>query len=405
MAMNRPVKVAAVGGGRSFNYGRQMELIPDKGEMVALFDPNPAAVERWKKQFPQVKYYASFEEVLDDPETDAVMLATPLLLHEEQATQLLHAGKHVLCEVSSAHTLEGCWQLVEAVEATGRVYMLAENFCYNRMNLLVRNMAEQGAFGDLTHAECAYIHDVRSGTIAPDGSLRWRGELLRDFNGINYPTHSLGPVAQWLGINRDDSFDFMMTIASKPASQTAYCREVFGEEHPGAKPEFWKQGDSALSLIRTKNGVVIYLRNDFSSPRPWNYLHYGLQGTQGAFVSGRDIKEDPLVWLRSFAPGETDSSTAAWESLWKHAADYEHPWWKAEKSIAEKIDARFGDYFIIKEFLSAIQEGRQPDLDVYDAVAISSVFPLSCQSTEQNGMPVKFPDFAKNKVHNQNLRK
>lgn len=397
MPVNERVRVAIVGGGRGFGYSKQLALLPEKGGLVMLCDQNPAVFEHWRKQWPGIRTTTEYQQVVDDPEIDAVIIATPLLLHTEQAVQLMQAGKHILSEVSSSHTLEGCWELVETVEKTGQVYMMAENFCYNRMNMLVRNMAEQGVFGELTHAECGYIHDVRSGTVGPDGSLRWRGELLRDFNGVNYPTHSLGPVSQWLGINRTDSFDYMMTITSKPASQVAYCREVFGADHPGAKPDFWQQGDSALSLIRTKGGVVIYLRNDFSSPRPWNYLHYGLQGTQGAFVSGRDIKEDPLVWLRSFTPAETNSNSAAWEPLWKHAAEHEHPWWKEEKATAETVDRRFGDYFIMKEFLSSIQEGRQPEFDVYDAVAISSVFPLSVQSVQKNGEPVKFPDFARNK--------
>ncbi len=397
MSTNKRIRLAFVGGGRGSAYSRQLALFPEQAELVALCDQNPAVFEHWKNQWPGIKTTTEFQAICDDPEIDAVVLATPLLLHAEQAVQLMQSGKHVLSEVSASHSLEGCWELVETVENTGLVYMMAENFCYSRMNMLVRNMAEQEVFGELTHAECGYIHDVRSGTIAPDGSLRWRGELLRDFNGVNYPTHSLGPVSQWLGINRTDSFDYMITIASKPASQVAYCRELFGAEHPGAKPEFWKQGDSALSLIRTKSGVVIYLRNDFSSPRPWNYLHYGLQGTLGAFVSGRDIKEEPLVWLRSFASGTTDSDTAAWQSLWKYAADYEHPWWKENKAVAETADKRFGDYFILKEFLSAIQEGRQPEFDVYDAVAISSVFPLSVQSIEKNGQPVHFPNFTKNK--------
>jgi predicted dehydrogenase len=401
MLTRKRIKVAVVGGGRGFVYGTQLTLLPEQAELVALCDQNPATFERWKQKWPGIKTTTEFQEICDDPEIDAVVLATPLLLHTEQAVQLMQSGKHVLSEVSASHTLDGCWELVETVESTGRVYMMAENFCYNRMNMLVRNMAERDAFGELTHAECGYIHDVRSGTVAPDGSLRWRGELLRDFNGINYPTHSLGPVSQWLGINRTDSFDYMITIASKPASQVAYCRELFGAEHPGAQPDFWKQGDSALSLIRTKSGVVIYLRNDFSSPRPWNYLHYGLQGTKGAFLSGRDVKEEPLVWLRSFAPGTIDSDAAAWESLWKYAADYEHPWWKENKAIAETADKRFGDYFVMKEFLSAIQEERQPEFDIYDAVAISSVFPLSAQSIEQNGQPVQFPDFARNKLSEQ----
>lgn len=395
--MTKRVRLAIVGGRRGFSYTKAIDLLPDKVELLAICDQNPQVFERWLKAYPGLRTETDYQTILDDPGIDAVYLATPMLLHAEQTVQALNAGKHVLCEVASAHTIEGCWEVIEAVERTGLVYMLAENFCYSRMNLLVRNMAEQGAFGELTHAECGYIHDVRAATHTPDGRLTWRGELLRDFNCINYPTHSLGPVAQWLGINRTDSFDFLVSISSKPASQAAYFRELFGDDHPGADPAFWSQGDSALTLIRTKGGVVIYMRNDFSSPRPWNYLHYGLQGTRGAFVSGRDIWEEGGIWLQTAGSRESTSGQARWQPLWSFAEKYEHPWWLAEREKAEAVSSMFGDYFIMKEFASAILESRPPDIDVYDAVAVSSVFPLSAESIRRGGEPVSFPNFARNK--------
>ncbi len=396
MAQKR-VRLAVVGGRRGFGYTKSIDLLQEKVELVALCDQDSQVFERWTSAYPELKTYTDFQEIVDHPDIDAVYLATPLLLHEQQSVQLLNAGKHVLCEVSSAHTIEGSWELVETTEKTGLVYMLAENFCYSRMNMLVKNMALQGAFGELTHAECGYIHDVRGATHDANGNLKWRGELLRDFNGINYPTHSLGPVAQWLGINRTDSFDYMVSIASKPASQAAYFKELFGADHPGAQQSFWTQGDSALTLIRTKEGVVIYMRNDFSSPRPWNYLHYGLQGTTGAFVSGRDIREEPMAWLQTQGSKESSGGQARWQPLWDFAEKYEHPWWQAERENALAGSATFGDYFIMKEFASAILENRAPEIDVYDSVAISSIFPLSVESIKRNGEPVKFPDFAKNK--------
>ncbi len=393
MSNNHPVRLAIVGGGRGSAYQKTIDILPEKVELVALCDQNTEVCERWQAQYPGIATTTEFQWILDNPDIDAVLLATPLLLHAGQSVQLMEAGKHVLCEVSVAHTIEDCWRLVETVEKTGRTFMMAENFCYLRNNLLIKNMAEQNAFGELTHAECGYIHDVRDAMHRPDGSLLWRGELMRDFNGINYPTHSLGPVSQWLGINRGDSFDFMTTIASNPAAQADYFRSLFGDEHPGARQSFWKQGDSVLSLIRTKNGVVIYLRNDFSSPRPHNYLHYGLQGTMGAFASGRECQEEPVAWLSA---GEPQPAPPRWKPLEDYAAQYEHPAWveHGEKSAAV---CYLSEFFVLEEFVSAILENRAPAIDVYDSVVLSSVFPLSMQSIQNNSQPITFPDFAKNK--------
>jgi len=396
MTTNKRVRLAMVGNHRSLQYSKACDFLVDQMEVSAICDMNEEVFPLWKEKYPEIRTFTSFERMLEDPKIDAVFLGTPMLLHASQSVQAMKAGKHVLCEVASAHTIEECWSLVETVENTGAVYMLAENFCYTRMNMMVRNMAERGAFGEFTHAECGYIHDVRQATHDSAGGLKWRGEMMRDYNGNNYPTHSLGPVSQWLGINRGDSFDYMTTIVSNPASQSDYFAELFGSDHPGAKPDYWKQGDSALSLIRTKNGVVIYLRNDFSSPRPFNYLNYGLQGTKGSFISGRYITEEPLVWLDGRAPEKSYDGHVSWTPFWEYTAEFEHPSWKRARQKAEAT-ARFGEYFIMEEFVSAIREGRRPDFDVYDAVAISAVFPLSVQSVAAKGMPVAFPDFSRNK--------
>lgn len=396
--MTKQVRLAVVGGNRGFGYHKSCDYLSDIVEVNAICDLNEAVFARWKEKYPGIRTFTSFEKLLADPDVDAVLLATPMQVHASQSVQAMRAGKHVLCEVASAQTVEECWELVETVERTGAVYMLAENFCYTRMSMMVRNMAESGAFGELTHAECGYIHDVRTATHDAQGNLKWRGEMMRDFNGNNYPTHSLGPVSQWLGINRNDSFDYMTTIVSKPASQSDYFKEIFGPDHPGAKPDYWKQGDSCLSLIRTKQGAVIYLRNDFSSPRPFNYLHYGLQGTKGCYVSGRDTIEEPLLWLDGRSPGKSHMGNAAWSKLSEYTDEFDHPWWKSKSDKANaELSSRFGDYFVMKEFITAIIENRRPDFDVYDSVAVSSVLPLSIRSVAQNGYPVAFPDFAKNK--------
>ncbi|WP_230198119.1 hypothetical protein, partial [Megasphaera massiliensis] len=63
------------------------------------------------------------------------------------------------------------------------------------------HMADQGMFGEITYLEGGYIHDLRHLIHHPDGSLTWRGQLHQQLNGINYPTHSIGPVAQWINLN------------------------------------------------------------------------------------------------------------------------------------------------------------------------------------------------------------
>ncbi|NCO89948.1 MAG: Gfo/Idh/MocA family oxidoreductase, partial [Armatimonadetes bacterium] len=116
-----------------------------------------------------------YRRLLTRDDVDAVLIATPMQLHGRMAADSLRAGKHVLSEVAAAVTVDECLDLVRAQKESGRTYMLAENVCYYRANLIVLNMIEQGLFGELTYAECGYVHDCRSLLFNGDGSLTWRG--------------------------------------------------------------------------------------------------------------------------------------------------------------------------------------------------------------------------------------
>ncbi|WP_176706834.1 Gfo/Idh/MocA family protein [Paenibacillus hemerocallicola] len=394
----RPIRLAVIGGRRGAAFRRAFEVLSDKIRLAAICDRNERVLQSWRETDTDVKRYADYEGVLNDPDIDAVFLATPVSQHGRQAIAALNAGKHVMSEVPAAFTLDECWELVETVERTGLVYMLAENYCYMRDNMLVGSMAGQGLFGEITFAEGGYMHDARNLTHDAEGNLTWRGQLRHSFNGMHYPTHMLGPIAQWLGINRDggDEFDYMSTYVSKEAAAHLYYKETFGERHEGADRAFWSQGDSAVTLIRTKKGVLIQLRLDTKSPRPHNMTHYGLQGARGAFVSARHKEEQGLVWLEGHSRGSTlheAKDEAKWEPLDAYADRYEHELWRRWSGDALKAGHGGGDFFILEEFSSAILEKRRPAIDVYDAVTWSCVAPLSAISVETGGKPLPFPNF------------
>ncbi|WP_127579423.1 Gfo/Idh/MocA family protein [Paenibacillus koleovorans] len=396
-----PVRLAVVGGRRGASFKHALGILADRVQLVAVCELNEGMLRDWQAAYPGIAAYSDYDRLLENPNVDAVLLATPLTLHAGQAVRALRAGKHVLSEVIAAHTLEDAWELVETVEQTGLTYMMAENYCYMRPNMMIGHMVEQGVFGDITFVEGAYLHDCRRLTHDAGGALTWRGNLQRSHDTMNYPTHSLGPLAQWLGINRTDELDYMSTYTSRNGSMAKYFREQFGEQHPGSRDDYWLQGDSAVTTIRTKKGVVISLRLDWVSGRPHQMTHYGLQGTGGAYISSRHHDEDPLVWIEGRSPGSSidlpGQPRATWESLWGYRDEYEHPLWRSWLKEAEQAGHGGGDFFVIDEFVGAILERRPPAIDVYDAVTWSSVFPLSAQSVAARGKPVDFPAFARNR--------
>ncbi len=391
----QPMRLAVVGGRRGANFDQAMARLGERIALTAVCDLSESMLASWRAEHPGIQTFVSYEQMLEKGDVDAVFICTPLLLHAEQALQALQAGKHVLSEVVAAATLDDCWRLVEAVERAGRVYMLAENYCYQRPNMMVLNLAQQGLFGDMVYAEGAYIHDCRSLLFTPERNLTWRGEYRRWLNGNSYPTHSLGPVAQWLGVNRCDRLISTATWMSPSKEVAAYARERLGAGHPAADERYWKLGDSATTVIQTERGAVIVLRVDWTSPRPHNMSHYVLQGTQGAYLSARHAREEPLIWIDGQSPGRSAEGTAEWESLWQYSDRYEHPYWRELGAAASSSGHGGGDFFVLKDFCDAVQYGTRPAVDVYDAVTWSAIVPLSMESVARGGAPVAVPNFVR----------
>ena len=409
------IKLAVAGGNRGARFDQILGGLKEQIKMVAICDPEEQVRSQWTKGRPEIKAYAQFEDMVEDPEIDAVFIATPMLLHAGQALTAMTAGKHVLSEVIAATTLDECHALVEMVESTGLTYMMAENYCYRREAMMIKNMVEQNVFGDLTYAEGAYIHDCRDLMFNTDYSRTWRGGGEGTGNtqasrGNGYPTHSLGPVAQWLGINRSDRLKRTTTFVTKSAARQEWARSVLPKGHFDTQDSAWSNfTDSATTLIETEQGRVICLRKDSASPRPHNSALHTLQGTNGAYMSGRFDGEDPLMWIdgvskgvspanfryenKARPPGPANEVHPEWQPLWDLSDHYEHPYWKDLGEEAIQAGHGGGDYFVMYDFARAVAGEIEPPIDVYDAVTWSSIFPISIENVARNGEPLDIPNF------------
>ncbi len=368
-------------GHRGVRFPAVCDIVSEKAEHTAGFIKKQLgkAVETYTKG-PK-----DYLRMLERDDLDAVLVATPMQLHAENSVAAMKAGKHVLSEVAAACTLEECWDLVRAVEQTGLTYMMAENCCYYRQVMLLLNMVEQGLLGECTYAECGYVHDCRWLSFKPDGSLTWRGRLHTDMVGNLYPTHAIGPVAWWMGINKTDRFKTITAMSSPPRGHAAYARRKFGKDHPATKIE-WKNGDATNALIKTEKGYLIEIKYDTASPRAYvSTTHYLLQGTKGAYLD-----DGARIYL------EGKSKPHKWESRRNYEKQYEHPLWKKWGKAAAGAGHGGADYFTTRLFLETLRTGGESPIDVYDAVAWSAIIPLSGASVLAGGAPQTFPDFMKN---------
>ena len=361
--------------------------------MTALCDLSEAHLERAKtkvtdKGHPIPQLYhgeEAWKQMLEQEDIDLVYISTPWDLHVPQAIAAMEAGKHCAVEVPAAFTLEECWQLITVSERTRKHCIILENCCYGYEEMLLKRMAHGGLLGTLTHAECAYIHDLRSILLADSGEGLWRRFPHTHRNGNLYPTHGLGPIAQCLKIGEDDHFDFIVSVSSKEASLSEYRDANIPQDNDSPKrAENYVCGDRNVSIIRTKLGRSIVLQHDVVTPQPYDRICL-LAGTKGTF---RDYPP------RLFLDGKNAHDWLSLEDYEAIKKEWEDPLWTKSGELARNQGGHGGmDYLMNYQLITALQEGRAPEMDVYDAALWSAPGPLSEESVKNGSAPVKFPDF------------
>lgn len=395
LAQVKPVRMGFIGvGARGTELLRRI-LTQAEVEVPVICDVNEqslnraaAIVEKARGKRPEgfARGPQDYRRMLARTDFNAVLIATPQDLHAAMAVDALKTEKFVGSEVPACTTLEECRELVRMHQKTGAGYMLLENYCYSRPVMQVLHMAQNGAFGELTYAECAYIHEIRNLRFNADGTLTWRGQNAAKNRGNLYPTHAIGPVAHWMGIGLGagpgDRMVSLVAMDSKAASARAYAGARFGKDSAAANVEF-RNGDTTNALIRTAQGRLIEIRYDTSSPRPSGMGQYSLQGTRGAYESAFG---EHKVYLEGRSPQHR------WEALDKYDTEFMHPYWAERGEQARKTGHGGGDYFVISDFLEAIRTGISP-IDVYAAVTWSAIRPLSAASLAAGFGPVEFPEF------------
>jgi predicted dehydrogenase len=295
----------------------------------------------------------------------------------------MRAGKHAATEVPMCVTLEECWELVETAEQTRRHCVMMENCCYDRTEMMILNMVRQGLFGELLHAECGYLHDLRELKLTDFYENRWRINHSIRRNGDLYPTHGLGPVSQCLGINRGNRYDSLVALGTKTRGLHLFAVERFGPDSPQAKETF-KLSDVVITLLHTTNGEVVVLKHDTSSPRPYS-RDILIQGTKGIAQK----YPEPIVYI------EGKSKDDDWEKAEVWLKQYDHPIWKELEAKSKGAGHGGMDFIEDYRLINALLKGVPPDMDVYDGAMLSAVSELSETSIQGGGKPVEFPDFTR----------
>jgi predicted dehydrogenase len=380
----------------------------DGAEIVALCDKYPdrvAAAQKTleKMQRPKAKEFTGEEgwkALCDSKDIDLVYTPTPWNLHTPIAVYAMKNGKHACIEVPAAKTLDQCWELVETSEKTKKHCMMLENCCYDFFELLTLNMVRNGMFGEILHAEGAYIHDLSRVHIFNKDAYAdmWRLKENIGRNGNLYPTHGLGPIAQCMNINRGDKFEHLVSMSTSDFTMNRLASEL------AAKDDFFRpyvdkpyRGNMNTTIVRTFKGKTVMVQHDVSSPRVYSRIHL-VSGTKGCASKYPDPEKISFghEWIKE-------------QELKDLYEKYSPPIVKHIGTIAKDIGGHGGMDFIMDwRTIDCLRNGLPLDEDVYDAAAWSAVGVLSEQSVGKNGRTIDFPDFTRgawkiNKPHDLTL--
>ncbi len=177
----KPVRVAMVGLGFGAEFIPIYQAHPN-AEIHAICQRNPEHLKKVGDQFKIGNRYTEFAQVLKDPNVDFVHINSPIPDHAWMSMEALKAGKHVMCTVPMATTIEECQQIVELVKKTGLKYMMAETVVYSREFLFIKDLYRRGELGKIQHLAASHPQDM-------DGWPAYWEKMIP----MHYATHVVSP--------------------------------------------------------------------------------------------------------------------------------------------------------------------------------------------------------------------
>ena len=361
--------VGACGRGASFKVACDAMKI----KVLAVCDTNAEGLARAAENLGAEEKYTDYDAMLEKSDVDAVIIGTPMPLHVPQAVAALKQNLHVLSEVPAGVSIEECKELAQAANAGDAVYMMAENYTYIRWNVMVREMARRGLFGTPYYAEGEYVHELKP----LNETTPWRRKWQTGINGLTYPTHSLGPILQWMSAPPESDGDRVVSLCC--AGSGHHYRDPRGDEY--------ENEDSCVMLCKMKSGGLVKIRVDMLSDRPHSMTNYQLQGTDGCYESARAAGEAHRIWLRS---KREDQNT--WLDLAELEDEFLPDYWKVGEENARKAGHGGGDYFEVLDFMDAVEGKRPCVIGIHEAMDMTLPGLVSQQSILEGGRWLDVPD-------------
>ena len=235
------IKVGIIGCGKIAQVRHIPEYTanPDT-EVYGFYDLNLARAEELAKKYGG-KAYASYEELLADPEIEAVSVCVANHAHAEISIAALKAGKHVLCEKPMAITLEECEAMVAAAKESGKYLMIGQNQRLAKAHMKARELIRQGAIGKVLTFRTIFGHGGPETWSVDPGKNTWFFDKTKA---------AMGAMAD-LGIHKTDMIQYVLD--TKIGKTQAVLTTLDKRDATG---QLIGVDDNAICIYQMENGVI-----------------------------------------------------------------------------------------------------------------------------------------------------
>ena len=371
----KKIKIGVLGAYRGSSMIRYCKMA-DNAELVAICDKWKEGLQRQKDQDEDgtITFYDNFDEFIEHPDMDAVVLANYANEHVPFAIRALKAGKHVFSEVLPCQTMKEAVELIEAVEESGLVYAYGENYCWFSGPAEMRRLYKEGKVGELLYAECEYLHNcepIWPGCAYGDKN-HWRNQMYSTF----YCTHSLGPIIHMTGL--------------RPISVTGFeCGINTIADRVGRK-----SANFGIEMVTLENGgIVRSMHGGTYKDSIWWCLH----GSKGLLETARE-ETDNGKWDRLYV--NYDAESGAYDTA--HRENYMAN--EKDNGISQKFEHGGSDFWSMYHFIEKIKGDQTADvIDVYEAMDMFLPGMFAFRSILAGGIPMDIPNL-RNKEEREKWR-
>jgi predicted dehydrogenase len=381
LPVDNPIRSGIVGlGRRAAAMIRQTLQFYDYAP-VAICDIRPELVEKVKAEFKDehgldLRGYTDYDEMLAKEELDAVSVQIDADKQPALICQALDAGCHVMAEVPLAYDIDGCRSIIDAVERSGKVFLLMEQTRFWGFVRAWHKIVQSGVIGQPLYVEGEYLgyypglffQDDAGQFYVPEEAAKnpaakptWRQKQPT----IHYLPHELSPLLYVLQ-------DRVTRVVGMSTRNQSY-------HYPNVE-----LADVQVALMHTEKDTVMKLATGFTSPvihrGETSHHWYHIKGSEGALEWRRADWDKPKLWVHG----------------WQMPEPVAMPW---STSRVDAPPAAKGsghgdaDYYVYAQFADAVLRGVPPELDVYGAVDTAAPAILAAKSINEGNMPQEVPDF------------